>query len=281
MTEYSALFISAEAGLVDNLVALLSGDQKRRVEVTRVETLFDGLRECQDRSFDLVISDLFLPDGQGHATLRHLHEHAPRTPVIILCHAADRDAAVTAVSKGAHDFFCLEDLDTLSFQKSVDAALKAKPRPPATEAGDKDAERRTNARFDCRLAVSYQTLEKPFLSGQGSSETLNISSKGVLFKADKSLEPGQLLQVSVDWPARLENQIPLKLVAEGRIVRNVDGIVAMAIEKYEFRTRRTTVQAANSPQNTPDAAGRDRPANDLLQSAKSKSPRLVRRRVDR
>ena len=108
---------------------------------------------------------------------------------------------------------------------------------------NKEAERRTNARFDCHLAVSYQSLEKPFLSGHGTSETLNISSKGVLFRADEALEPGQLVQVSVDWPARLENQIPLKLVAEGRIVRNVKGVAAMTIEKYEFRTRRTPAQA--------------------------------------
>jgi hypothetical protein len=91
--------------------------------------------------------------------------------------------------------------------------------------------------------VSYQSLEKPFLSGQGTSETLNISSKGVLFRADEALEPGQLVQISLDWPARLEKQIPLKLVAEGRIVRNVKGVAAMTIEKYEFRTRRTPAQA--------------------------------------
>ena len=86
--------------------------------------------------------------------------------------------------------------------------------------------------------MSYQALEHPFLSGVATSETLNISSKGVLFATEEPLQPGQLLQVSVDWPARLENQVPLKLVAEGRIVRNVNGLAAMRIDKYEFRTRR-------------------------------------------
>ena len=124
----------------------------------------------------------------------------------------------------------------------------------------KEAERRTNARFDCHLAVSYQTLEKPFLSGQGSSETLNISSKGVLFKAEEALEPGQLVQVSVDWPARLENQIPLKLVAEGRIVRNIKGVAAMTIEKYEFRTRRTPAQNATQNKSAAPADGKTIPS---------------------
>lgn len=189
MSEHSVLFISAEGGTAEKIEALLRDGQTVAVEYTRVEALFDGLRAIQDHAFDLVVSDLFLPDGQGLATLRHLHQHAPNTPVIMLCHAQDRDTAVTAVRKGAHDFFCYEDLDAANFLSSVAGALK---NSGGQGTGNKEAERRTNARFECHLAVSYQTLEKPFLSGQGSSETLNISSKGVLFNADQPLEPGSL-----------------------------------------------------------------------------------------
>ena len=241
MSGHSLLFISADTGTADKLEAVLRESDILTVECTRTEALFDGLRAIQDGAFDLILSELFLPDGQGLATLHHLQQHAPKTPVILLCHAQDRDIAVTAVRKGAHDFFCYEDLDTANFQRSILGALTSTGAQPG--AGSKEAERRTNARFDCHLAVSYQSLEKPFISGQGTSETLNISSKGVLFRASEALEPGQLIQVSVDWPARLENQIPLKLVAEGRIVRNVKGVAAMTIEKYEFRTRRTPAPA--------------------------------------
>jgi CheY-like chemotaxis protein len=241
MSEYSLLFISADAVAADRLEAVLRDSETLTVECKRAEALFDGLRAIQDGAFDLILSELYLPDGQGLATLHHLQQHAPKTPVILLCHAQDRDTAVTAVRKGAHDFFCYEDLDIANFQRSVLGALTSAGGQVSTSS-DKEAERRNNARFDCHLAVSYQSLEKPFVSGQGTSETLNISSKGVLFRADEALEPGQLIQISVDWPARLENQIPLKLVAEGRVVRNIKGVAAMTIEKYEFRTRRTPAQ---------------------------------------
>jgi CheY-like chemotaxis protein len=241
MSAHSVLFISADTATADRLEAVLRDSDILTVECTRAEALFDGLRAIQDGAFDLILSELFLPDGQGLATLHHLQQHAPKTPVILLCHAQDRDTAITAVRKGAHDFFCYEDLDTANFKRSVLGALTSADGQP--NGGSKESERRNNARFDCHLAVSYQSLEKPFLSGQGTSETLNISSKGVLFRANEALEPGQLIQVSVDWPARLENQIPLKLVAEGRIVRNVKGVAAMTIEKYEFRTRRTPAPA--------------------------------------
>jgi CheY-like chemotaxis protein len=209
------------------------------IEWTRVDALFDGLRTLQERSFDLIISDLFLPDGQGLATVRHLNQQAPQTPVIVLCNSRDRDTAVNAVRKGAHDFFCYDDLDMANLRRAVTGAFKSGD-------GEKTggADRRTNARFPCKLAVSYQALEHPFFSGTATSETLNISSKGLLFATEEALQPGQLLQVSVDWPARLDDQVPLKLVAEGRIIRNVNGLVAIRIDKYEFRTRRLKAQSS-------------------------------------
>jgi DNA-binding NarL/FixJ family response regulator len=239
MPEYSILFIRSEENPGEKIEGALREDFDGTIEWTGAESLFDGLRILQERSFDLIITDLFLPDGQGLATVRHLNQHAPQTPVIVLCKLKDRDTAVNAVRKGAHDFFCYDDLDPANLRHAVAGALKSGDGEKAS-----GADRRTNARFPCRLAVSYQALEHPFLSGVATSETLNISSKGLLFATEEALEPGQLFQVSVDWPARLDDQVPLKLVAEGRIVRNLNGLAAMRIDKYEFRTRRVKAQGS-------------------------------------
>jgi DNA-binding response OmpR family regulator len=252
MGENSILFISAEtepAAGVDAILREASGSDPAPV-VRRVEALFDGLRALQEGPVDLILSDLFLPDGQGLATLRHLQQHAPQTPVIALVRQRDRDTGVTAVRQGAYDFFAYEEIDAANLRKSVEAALRH-----ATAETDKKtaAERRNNARFPIPLAISYQTLEHPILSGQGTSETLNISSKGILFTSREQFQAGQLVQVSIDWPARLENQIPLKLVAEGRIVRNTNGQTAMTIDKYEFRTRRAPKAPAEAGQQAPSS----------------------------
>ena len=259
MREYSILFIRTEENPAKQLEASLQEGFEGKIEWVRVEALFDGLRTMQERSFDLIVSDLFLPDGQGMATVRHLKQHAPQTPVIVLCHAADRDTAVNAVRKGAHDFVCYEELDDpAKLRRAVAGALKSGDDDDAAKGSG--ADRRMNARFPCRLAVSYQALEHPFLSGVATSETLNISSKGLLFSTEEALQPGQRLQVSVDWPARLENQVPLKLVAEGRIVRNLNGQAAMRIDKYEFRTRRTK-SPGESTKNPPSSRPPETAAN--------------------
>lgn len=257
MNQRSILFLRADTNVAagnicgsetfaDKIEAMLRTLPGEAFELVRVGSLLDGLRVLEDRPFDLIFTDLFLPDAQGIAAVRNLHQHRPETPVIVLCDSCDRDTAVTAVREGAFDFFCYEELDVKTLGNSVQGALKH----ASSEAGkNAETERRNNARFPCRLAISYQTLEHPVLSGQGSSETLNISSKGILFASDEKFQPGQMLQVSLDWPVRLENQVPLKLVAEGRIVRNSGGQTAMTIEKYEFRTRRTPAP------RVPEAAG--------------------------
>ena len=232
--ENSILFIASEGKRGMKIQDALLEGMDGKVDFVRVESLFDALRMLQERSFDLIVVDLALPDSDGIGAVKHLKQDAPNTPLIALCRAEERELGVNAVRNGVHDFFCHEDLDVAAFRKSVASALASGEK----EAAHSGANRRTNVRFPVRLAVNYQALEHPFFSGTAVSETLNISSKGLLFATSHPLQPGQLLQVSVDWPARLENEIPLKLVAEGRVIRVVEGQAAVRIDKYEFRTRR-------------------------------------------
>jgi len=97
-----------------------------------------------------------------------------------------------------------------------------------------DRDRRGNTRFPLRLKLSFSALTRPIFSGDG--ETLSISSKELLFTAKESFVDGQRLQVSLEWPARLE-KIPLRLVLSGKILRSGDSQSTMTIERYEFRIR--------------------------------------------
>jgi DNA-binding NarL/FixJ family response regulator len=259
MREYSILYIRPEARQqAEQIEGILRDGFEGAIEWTRVEALFDGLRILQERSFDLILSDLFLADGHGPAAVQHLNQQAPQTPVILLCNIQDRKTAVEAVRKGARAYLCYEKIDPAKLCRTVTAALK----PGGNDEAEPDgADRRTNSRFPCRLAVSYRALEHPFLSGVATSETLNISSKGLLFPTQEVLQAGQLFQVSVDWPARLENQVPLKLVAEGRIVRHLNGLAAMRIDKYEFRTRRAATQNSTDGGAATGHSGKSKPSS--------------------
>jgi len=46
-----------------------------------------------------------------------------------------------------------------------------------------------------------------------------------------------MVEIAVNWPARLDGTCPLKFVATGRVIRSEPDRAAVRIERYEFRTR--------------------------------------------
>jgi hypothetical protein len=102
-----------------------------------------------------------------------------------------------------------------------------------------DPDRRTNDRFPLENALRYRFLEAKNPAPAGSGQTLNMSSTGMLLRVDLPLPVGQRIEVSVDWPAQLNEHCGLKLVALGKVIRSTSEQAAVSIDKYDFRTRAT------------------------------------------
>jgi hypothetical protein len=83
-------------------------------------------------------------------------------------------------------------------------------------------ERRRSSRFPIEREVRYKTLNQ---------------RTGVLFTSDHDLPVGTRLEVSISWPAQLNEKCLLNLVARGRITRHHQGQLALQIQQYEFRTQ--------------------------------------------
>jgi hypothetical protein len=100
------------------------------------------------------------------------------------------------------------------------------------------SERRENTRFPLCEEVKYKLVHGKLVT-TGTGRTLNIGSGGVLFTTEERLPLGRMVEISVNWPARLDGTCPLKFVASGRIIRADADRAAVRIERYEFRTRST------------------------------------------
>ena len=99
-------------------------------------------------------------------------------------------------------------------------------------------ERRACDRFPIERDVRYKIFGIHRNVVQiGLGKSLNISSSGVLFTTELILREGQRVELAVSWPVLLNNALPLKLVASGRLVRSQGTQAAMSIHKYEFKTR--------------------------------------------
>lgn len=91
-------------------------------------------------------------------------------------------------------------------------------------------------RFPIAQDIRYKVLTRHG-SESGIGRTINMSSNGLLFTTERTLSTGERLEVSVNWPAQLDNRCALKLVTTGRVVRSNEGTAAIEIDRYEFRTQ--------------------------------------------
>jgi two-component system, OmpR family, response regulator len=83
-------------------------------EVTAAETGTDALRLARNRTFDLLILDVLLPDIDGFEIVRRLRRDGNRVPVIFLTAKDTQDDKVTGLTIGGDDYmtkpFGLEEL---------------------------------------------------------------------------------------------------------------------------------------------------------------------------
>jgi hypothetical protein len=97
--------------------------------------------------------------------------------------------------------------------------------------------RRATDRFPIIRELRYRVLGGRGNSAWCSGKTLDFSSSGILFSAETPLAPGKRVELSISWPAQLDGRCALKLVARCRVSRCSGTRVAVAMDKYEFRTQ--------------------------------------------
>lgn len=97
-------------------------------------------------------------------------------------------------------------------------------------------ERRRADRFPIERELRYKVMSKRSGYEAGSGKTVDMSSRGISFTTEHALIPGKRIEMAISWPAQLDNRTALKMIARGRIVRCSQGVAAIEIQQYEFRT---------------------------------------------
>lgn len=64
----------------------------------------EAVRYIDERRFDLVLTDLKLPDGSGLEVMKHLKQVSPETPVVMITGHATIENAIEATRMGAYEY---------------------------------------------------------------------------------------------------------------------------------------------------------------------------------
>jgi hypothetical protein len=89
------------------------------------------------------------------------------------------------------------------------------------------------------LSVHFHSVSQtsPF---SGVGRVVNASSGGVLVVSQDKVRLGAQVEMTLEWPFLLDGRIPLQLFAVGRVLRRGASDFVATIERYEFRTMRSS-----------------------------------------
>src|SRR3989304_8802522 len=95
------LVIENDEGLLDVLAAFL---EQEGYEVAKASNGEAGIAQLSVQSFDLVLTDLAMPDRDGFEVLRYVNEKQLPSPVIIITGKSTIDTTIQARESGAFDY---------------------------------------------------------------------------------------------------------------------------------------------------------------------------------
>jgi DNA-binding NtrC family response regulator len=162
------LVIDDEKRMCDSIKVLLSNIG---YEVDTAENGRVGIERLKAQEYDLVITDLMMPELDGFAVMKHVKENCPNTLVIVITGYASVESAVRAIRSGAYDYI-LKPFDFEIIKISVERAwdkLKLEKELEKTRKLAQVAER--------ALALNNE-LNNPLAIASGFAQLLQIRLEG-------------------------------------------------------------------------------------------------------
>jgi two-component system response regulator PilR (NtrC family) len=125
------LVIDDEPDLLELLELTLS---RMGLDTERASTVAEAIALLDRESFDLCLTDMRLPDGEGLRVVEHINQHGLDVPVAVITAFGSAENAVAALKAGAFDYLAkpvaLEQLRAL-----VKQALKVPDKPAGATPG--------------------------------------------------------------------------------------------------------------------------------------------------
>lgn len=109
--------------------------QRMGLETVSCLRLQAALQLLRQQSFDLCLTDMRMPDGDGLDLLRYIHDQALDLPCAVITAHGSIDTAVQALKLGAFDFIT-KPVDLKHLRRLVDSALRVSATPPSPKAAN-------------------------------------------------------------------------------------------------------------------------------------------------
>ena len=120
MSLHRALIIEDEPDIRELLELTLG---RMDIETEAAANLAEARNLLASKQFDLCLTDMRLPDGNGIELVEHIQSHYPKLPVAVITAYGSMEAAVQALKAGAFDFVS-KPVDLEMLRNLVNSAMK-------------------------------------------------------------------------------------------------------------------------------------------------------------
>lgn len=132
MSDKRALVIDDEPDIRELLEITLGRMQIATDSVASVQGAKDQLGK---HHYDLCLTDMRLPDGNGLEVVEYIQNHHPALPVAVITAHGSIDIAIESMKAGAFDFVS-KPVDLSALRKLVTTAIQSSELPPAKVSND-------------------------------------------------------------------------------------------------------------------------------------------------
>ncbi|MGZ5042823.1 MAG: putative bifunctional diguanylate cyclase/phosphodiesterase, partial [Usitatibacter sp.] len=122
----SVLLVEDNPGDARLIREMLAEEDPEAFRLTHADRLSRGIEVLAQKSTDLVLLDLSLPDSQGLDTFSKVYTHSPKVPIIVLSGNDDRQLALYAVKSGAQDYLVKGKIDRELLLKAMQYSIERK-----------------------------------------------------------------------------------------------------------------------------------------------------------
>jgi len=99
------------------------------LDTESAENVTSAKRLLEKNHYDLVLTDMNMPDGNGIDLVSFIQQTSPQTPVALITAYGSMDTAISALKAGAFDFVS-KPVDLSRLRELVNSAIKLEPPTP-------------------------------------------------------------------------------------------------------------------------------------------------------
>jgi two-component system response regulator PilR (NtrC family) len=168
MPNHLALVVDDEPDIRELLELTLG---RMNIDTLSASDLQEARALLGKRDFDLCLTDMRLPDGDGIELVQEIQEQHPDLPVAVITAHGSMDTAVQALKAGAFDFVS-KPVDLQVLRNLVNSALKLSDRYPQTDRRSRDTllgESAAMRRIRSTIAKLARSQAPVYISGESGT----------------------------------------------------------------------------------------------------------------